>query len=203
MTKLIFRSAAVFLALGGIVFTGCSRVSSPRTTVKADKDRHQAPDFALKDVDGKTVKLSDLRGDVVLLNFWATWCSPCQIEIPWFVDFQQQYKDRKFAVVGVSLDDDGWTSVKPYLEKRKINYRVVVGTEETSQLYGGIDALPTTFLIDRSGRIAQVHTGLVSKSEYQDEIVKLLDSKDAGSAPEPVTSSRLVSAGSPALLFAR
>ena len=137
-----------------------------------------APDFTLKDASGKTLKLSEYRGKVVLLNFWATWCGPCKIEIPWFIDFQQQYKDRDFAVLGVSLDDDGWKSVKPYVEEKKINYRVVIGTEELSALYGGVDSLPTTFMIDRSGRIASTHLGLVSKSEYLTEIQDLLDGKE-------------------------
>jgi peroxiredoxin len=200
--KLISGCVAIAI-LSSLAFTGCSKVS--HAAVKAEKGRKLAPDFALKDASGQTVKLSDLKGDVVLLNFWATWCGPCQIEIPWFMDFQQTYKDRKFAVVGVSLDDDGWTSVKPYVERRKMNYRVVIGTEETSQMYGGIDSLPTTFLIDRGGRIAAVHTGLVSQSVYKDEILNLLDSKggDGGIIQEPARSSSLLSSGGPALFFAR
>src|SRR5947208_1985561 len=99
---------AVFLA-------ACSRKSAVRT----ETERQQAPDFTLKDATGTAVKLSDYRGKVVLLNFWATWCGPCKIEIPWFIDFQQQYKDRDFAVLGISMDDDGWQSVKPYVAEHK------------------------------------------------------------------------------------
>ena len=146
--------------------------------MKPEKERKLAPDFSLKDSSGKTVKLSEYRGKVVLLNFWATWCGPCKIEIPWFIDFQQQYKDRDLVVLGISMDEDGWTSVKPYVEQKKINYRVAIGTEELSTLYGGVDALPTTFMIDRAGRIASTHLGLVSKSEYQTEIQDLLDGKE-------------------------
>ncbi len=158
--------------------TACSN-TNVKADVKPEKERKLAPDFALKDATGNTVKLSDYRGKVVLLNFWATWCGPCKIEIPWFIDFQQQFKDRDFAILGVSLDDDGWKSVKPYVEQKKINYRVMIGTEELSTLYGGVDSLPTTFLIDRAGRIAQMHMGLVSKSEYQKEIQDLLDGKES------------------------
>ena len=171
------RSAAALLLAAGL-FTGCSNSSNVKAAVKAEKQRKMAPDFALKDGAGKTVKLSDFRGKVVLLNFWATWCGPCKIEIPWFIDFEQSYKDRNFTVLGVSMDDDGWKVVKPFVAERKINYPVVVGTEETSQQYGGIDALPTTYVIDRDGRIAAIHQGLVSKSEYENEIRDLLD-KDA------------------------
>ena len=178
--------AIAIAALLGALFTGCSRSTSAsssasvKAAVKLEKERKPAPDFTLKDANGATLRLSDYKGKVVLLNFWATWCGPCQIEIPWFMDFQQTYKDRNFAVLGVSLDDDGWKSVKPYIEKKKLNYRVVVGTEELSTLYGGLDSLPTTFILDRQGRIAAMHVGLVSKSEYQKDIVSLLDNRNDG-----------------------
>jgi peroxiredoxin len=154
---------------------------SVQAAVKPEKERKLAPDFTLKDSTGASVKLSDYRGKVVLLNFWATWCGPCKIEIPWFIEFEQSYKDRKFAVLGVSLDDDGWESVKPYLQSNKINYRVMVGTDQLSQLYGGVDSLPTTFVLDREGRIAAHHVGLVSKGDYQHDIESLLDLSKSGS----------------------
>ena len=160
--------AAIALALAA-----CT-TKSPSKPVKAASDRKAAPDFTLKDADGKPVRLSEYRGKVVLLNFWATWCGPCKMEIPWFIDFEQKYKDKNFAVLGVSLDEDGWESVKPYIAEKKINYRVVVGTEQVAQLYGEVDSLPTTFMIDREGRIATVHIGLVSKSEYIHDIDDLL-----------------------------
>lgn len=147
-----------------------------RAAVKAEKDRKPAADFTLKDVNGRTVRLSDYRGKVVLLNFWATWCGPCKIEIPWFMQFEQELKDRGFAVLGVAMDDEGWDAVKPYIEQHKINYRIVLGNDSVADTYGGVDALPTTFLIDRDGRIAAKHQGLVSRSEYQNEILHLLDS---------------------------
>ena len=168
---------SALLAAGSLAITGCSG-ASVRAAVTAEKDRKTAPDFILKDVTGSNVKLSDFRGKVVLLNFWATWCGPCKIEIPWFIDFQQQFKDRDFVILGVSMDDDGWKSVKPYVEQKKINYRVMIGTEELSTLYGGVDALPTTFLIDRNGRVASRHDGLISKSDYESEIQSLLENKD-------------------------
>ena len=147
---------AVALTLAAIG-TGCSPPATVSAAVKPEKDRKQAPDFILKDVNGASAKLSDYKGKVVLLDFWATWCGPCKIEIPWFMEFEQTYKDRGFAVVGVSMDEDGWDVVKPYIQTRKINYRILLGNDQVGQLYGGVESLPTTFLIDRSGRIAKVH----------------------------------------------
>ena len=142
--------------------------------VKKEKDRRIAPDFTLKDAMGRPVKLSDYKGKVVLLNFWATWCGPCKIEIPWFIEFEQTFKDKGFAVLGVSMDEEGWDIVKPYLERSKINYRVLIGDDMTAQNYGGVDSLPTSFLLDKEGRIAATHIGLVSKSVYQNDINTLL-----------------------------
>jgi peroxiredoxin len=154
--------------------SACSS-STGKGPVKAAKDRKAAPDFSLKDATGATVKMADLKGKVVLLNFWATWCGPCKVEIPWFIEFQQTYKDRNFTVLGVSMDDDGWASVKPYVTEKKINYRIVVGDDALARVYGGVESLPTTFVIDRFGRIASSHVGLISKKQYEDEIKRLLE----------------------------
>ena len=143
--------------------------------VKAPKDRKKAPDFKLKDMDGRSVELADYKGKVVLLNFWATWCSPCRIEIPWFMEFEQEFKDKGFAVLGVAMDEEGWEVVKPYAERTKINYRLVMGDDITAQLYGGVESLPMTFVVDKDGNVASTHVGLVSKSVYRNEIVQLLD----------------------------
>ncbi|MBZ5727214.1 MAG: TlpA family protein disulfide reductase [Acidobacteriia bacterium] len=167
--------------VAGCLIQGCS--SEPQSvraaTVKPDKDRKEAPGFTLKDAEGKTVQLADYRGKVLLLDFWATWCGPCKIEIPWFVEMQRKHKDKGFEVLGVSMDDDGWDVVKPFLTKLGVNYRVVMGNDETAQLYGGVDALPTTFLIDRSGRIAAVHVGLTSRREIEDGVGQLLQDAPA------------------------
>jgi peroxiredoxin len=143
---------------------------------KSASSQKTAPDFTLKDSEGKDVKLSDYRGKVVLLNFWATWCGPCQLEIPWFVDFEKQLKSQGLEVIGVSMDEDGWAAVKPYIAAHKLNYRILLGNDSVTQLYGGVDSLPTTFLIDRQGRIAKVHVGLAGRNEYLDEIKSLLGS---------------------------
>ena len=185
MTASRWMVASITAALLCLTVTGCGSPKSVKAAVKAEKDRKVAPDFSLKDVNGREVKLSDYKGKVVLLNFWATWCGPCKIEIPWFIDFEQRFKDRGFAVLGVSMDEDGWESVKPYLEGRKVNYRVVIGNDEVADQYGGVSSLPTSFLVDQTGRVASVRVGLVSKSVYQNEIEHLLDNKRSadGSAP--------------------
>jgi cytochrome c biogenesis protein CcmG/thiol:disulfide interchange protein DsbE len=150
--------------------------SSGQNPQSAHADRKPAPEFTLQDGNGAPVKISDYRGKVVLLNFWATWCGPCTMEIPWFTEFQQQYKSKGFEVLGVSMDDDGWTVIKPYITAHKINYRIVLGNDSVTQLYGGVDSLPTSFLIDKAGRVAYVHVGLAEKNEYLNEIQNLLGS---------------------------
>lgn len=149
----------------------------PAFTAQAVKEGDPAPDFELKDADGKTVKLSDYKGKVVLLNFWATWCGPCKFEIPWFIEFERAYRDKGFAVLGVSFDDDGWEVVKPYMAASKINYRIVVGDDKVDKLYGGsegVSSLPTSYMIGRDGRVSSIHVGLVPKRAYEDDIQKLI-----------------------------
>jgi len=146
-------------------------------------DRKLAAEFALKDADGRTVRLSDYRGKVVVLDFWATWCNPCRQDFPWFTEFERKNKDRGFAVLGVSMDDDGWSVVRPFLKDLNVNYRVMLGDDHTANLYGGIEALPTTFLIDREGRIAATHVGLAGRNEFEDAIETLLANNSSGSTP--------------------
>lgn len=138
------------------------------------QERLEAPDFILSDADGDTIRLSAFRGQVVVLNFWATWCNPCRIEIPWFIEFQQKHSHQGFSVIGVSLDDEGWATVLPYLRQQGVNYPVVLGESELLQSYGGVEALPTTLILDRKGRVAAAHVGLVSKAVYEREILSVL-----------------------------
>ena len=170
------RSSAALLSalLVAFLLAACSSGVRAAEPVKPEKERRNAPDFLLKDADGKSVHLSDYKGKVVLLDFFATWCGPCKIEIPWFMDFERKNKDRGFSVIGVSMDDEGWEVVKPFLQGLGVNYRVLIGNDSTAQSYGGVDALPTTFLIDREGRIAAVHVGLAGRKDFEDGIEKLL-----------------------------
>lgn len=176
MTVLRLAGALATALLVGCFISGCSgpQRAARTSSLKPDDKRHQAPDFALKDADGKVVHLSDYRGKVVLLDFWATWCGPCKIEIPWFIDFQRKDQQKGLVVLGVSMDDDGWQVVKPFVASMKVNYRVLLGTDQTAQLYGGVDALPTTFLIDRQGKIAAVHVGLADRKDFERGIDELL-----------------------------
>jgi len=133
----------------------------------------RAPDFALMDASGKTVRLSDYRGKVVLLNFWATWCAPCKAEVPWFVDLQKTYEDD-LVVLGVSFDEDGWDSVRPFIEQRGVNYPVMLAGPELPEQYRKIESLPATLMIDRNGRIVDTYLGLSSKAQYDALIRKQL-----------------------------
>ena len=168
-----------------VLGSACSSDRTPpvKAATKSSDNRKAAPDFTLHDANGTAVKLSDYRGKVVLLNFWATWCGPCQLEIPWFVEFEQQYRSKGLEVIGISMDEDGWSAVKPYIAEHKVNYRVLLGNDSVSQLYGGVDSLPTTFLIDRDGKFAfSPHIGLAGKNEYLDEIQTLLGVKQTAAS---------------------
>jgi len=143
------------------------------TTVKPVEARKIASDFDLRDASGKSVKLSHFRGKVVLLNFWATWCGGCQVEIPEFIEFQRKYRNSCFEVIGVSTDKDGWKVVKPFAEEKKINYTVVLGDDEICKVYA-VEAMPVTLLIDREGRIAASHEGVLNKEAGEDEIKMLI-----------------------------
>lgn len=151
----------------------CLSLAAPAGSVKAPHPGQRAPEFRLLDSRGKRLALSAYKGKVVLLNFWATWCHGCQLEIPWFMEFESTYRDHGLAVIGVSMDSDGWKSVKPYLAKKKLNYPVVIGSEQLANRYG-LDAMPMTVLIDRAGKIVQTHSGVVDKAACEHEIVELL-----------------------------
>jgi cytochrome c biogenesis protein CcmG/thiol:disulfide interchange protein DsbE len=142
-----------------------------------DQPRKPAPPFELTNLQGAKIKLEDFKGKVVLLNFWATWCVGCKQEIPWFVDFQTKYKAKGLVVLGVSLDDEGWKVLKPWLAEHPLNYPNILGNDKVADLYGGVDALPTTLLIDRTGKIVSSHAGVVDRATAARDIETLLDEK--------------------------
>ena len=134
----------------------------------------KAPDWELRRLDGSLLKSSELAGKVVVLDFWATWCGPCRKEIPGYVDMQEQYADDGLVVVGVSLDQTGPSIVSEFGHQYGINYPLVMGDERMVELFGGIQYIPTTFLIDRDGQVRHRKSGALAREDYEPLITSLL-----------------------------
>jgi peroxiredoxin len=133
-----------------------------------------APDFSLPTPAGQTMKLSDFHGKAVLLNFWATWCEPCKVEMPWFVELQKKYGPQGLQVLGVAMDDASPKDIAAFAQKMGVNYPVLIGKEEVGAQYGGIEYLPSTYYISRDGKVLEHAFGLVSRSEIEANIEKAL-----------------------------
>lgn len=134
-----------------------------------------APEFSLKSVsDGKTITLSSLRGKAVVVNFWATWCGPCKIEMPWLVDLQKKYGDQGLQIVGITKEDYDEAVIAKFTKKMGVNYTVLVGNQQVIDLYGGVGGLPTSFFVNRSGKVVHEIVGLDSESKFEDAIKKAL-----------------------------
>ena len=133
--------------------------------------------FTLKDSNGKDFNLASQKGKVILLDFWATWCPPCKVEIPWFVEFQQTYGPKGFIVIGVSVDDPA-SALKPFGEKYKVNYPLLIGDGRNDikgpRGYNAAWGLPKTFVIGRDGNICKTHIGLSVKEHFEQQIKSLL-----------------------------
>ena len=139
------------------------------------EQRPLAPDFTLTTADGKPITLSNYKRKVVLLDFWATWCTGCKVEIPWYIEFRKKYAAQGLAAIGVAMDEEGWQKVKPYLAEHPISYPIVIGDLDLLQKKFGLQPnLPITLLIDRRGRIADAHVGMVEKDAFEREIRQLL-----------------------------
>jgi thiol-disulfide isomerase/thioredoxin len=159
-----------------------------------------APDFSLESLDGKTMRLSDLRGKAVLLNFWATWCGPCKIEMPWFVELQNQYASQGLQIVGVAMDDASKQDIAKFAKDMGVNYPILIGKEAVGDQYGGVPALPESFLIGRDGKIVDKIIGLRGKAEIEDSIKKALNTHPASSqAASGQTSIPVAHENGPAL----
>ncbi len=140
-------------------------------------DVRPAPDFELPDVNGKKVRLSDFKGKIIILNFWATWCPPCRAEIPGFIELYKKYKDKGVEIIGISLDEGGLKDVIPFMKEFGINYRILLGNYKVTQDYGGIRGIPTTFVIDRKGSIRAKYVGYRPKEVFERDIIMLLNEK--------------------------
>ena len=166
-------------ALGSFGVMGflASREAAFNTRIRSDSAAmvgKSLPGFRLEDQSGTQVTNLEIEGKVVLLNFWATWCGPCRTEMPWFVEFQDRYQDSGFTVLAVSVDQQGWEVVRPFIEEQGLNFPVFVGDRDFGEGFGGVNVLPTTFIVDRTGKITARHRGLIDKSEYEKEIEALL-----------------------------
>ncbi len=161
--------STIFVMAAAVVSISCGQAQAEK---KAGQDL--APDFTLQDLSGQPVHLSDFKGKVVILDFWATWCSPCRQEIPHFVSLYDKYKSKGLEIVGASLDQGGVLVVAPFVKDQGIHYSVVMADDKTTQAYGGVVGIPTTFIIDRQGRIVQKYVGYRDEQVFESAIQPLL-----------------------------
>ncbi len=165
------------LILAGVLAAASVRAGTAAVT--PTEGRPMAPGFTLENASGRPIALDDYRGQVVVLNFWATWCHGCKQELPWFVSFEKLYGSRGLTVVGASTDADGWKTVRPFLAKKKLNYPIVIADESLAKAYG-LGAMPMTVLIDRQGRIAATYQGVIDRAACTQAIQELLHESAAG-----------------------
>jgi len=155
------------------------RLPAARAARANQESSPNSVDFMLKDLQGHDVTLSQFKGKVVLVNFWATWCGPCHIEIPWLMEFQQKYSARGFTVLGVAMDDEGKSTVAPFVQterfklggtRQPMNYPILLGNDANADKFGGVAGLPTSVLISKDGRVVKRVDGLVSYDEIDKAI---------------------------------
>ena len=163
----------VLLIAGGVLLLFMWILLRHRSAEHIGTSGQPAPGFTLTDVSGQRLSLSEYRGKVVILDFWATWCAPCKEEIPYFVDMQNRLGPRGLQILGISMDDDE-RPVRAFQQQFKMNYPVAVGTTQLAEQYGGVLGLPITFVIDPQGRIVSRHIGQTSPSVFESEVEKLL-----------------------------
>ncbi len=165
--------AAIGAAIALMIWAGVryGKSSATLATGVGTRRGQQAPDFELVDLKtGNKVRLADFRGKAVLLNFWATWCPPCKVEIPSFVDLQNQYGPQGLQVIGVAMDDAGRDTIETFARNMGINYLVLQGTDKVADAYGGVAGLPTTFYLGRDGRVVKSVEGLVTHGEAEENV---------------------------------
>jgi thiol-disulfide isomerase/thioredoxin len=174
---------ALLPALPGCKSLNGSKSSANNTTPLDAKQQAVAPDVTFKDLDGKDVALAGLRGKVVVVNFWATWCEPCLIEIPWMIGFQQKYAAKGFTILGVAMDDGGKPDVAPFVQSKRfdvdgqqlaMNYPILIGNDDLADRFGGLIGLPTSVVISRDGKVVKKFLGLVNHDTIDKQIQDLL-----------------------------
>ena len=167
---MIKKNVILILSAVLILMAGCpaAQGAAEETTLK------KAPEFSLQDINGKTVRLSDYSGKVIILNFFATWCPPCREEIPDFIELVNTTDSERFAIMGISVEKGDEGAVRKFAAVKKINYPVLVDDGFVSKAYGPISSIPTTFIIDRNGNVAEKIIGSRTKVEFQDKIRPLL-----------------------------
>jgi thiol-disulfide isomerase/thioredoxin len=185
MKRMVLVLTTVLALIAGTYFADKATRVKPKITVKVDNpvfSAQPAPDFTLKDLGGKDVSLSQYKGEVVLVNFWATWCEPCYIEIPELIEIQEKYAGKGFTILGVALDEEGKSVVAPFVAKERFNvngqklpmsYPILIGNDGTAEKFGGLLGYPTSILISRGGKIIKRVTGIIT----YDEISKAIESQ--------------------------
>jgi len=191
MKKTLLIVATVIVLIAATVYADRItrvKVKASSTAMKADagggdtKGFEPAPDLTLKDLNGNDVSLSDYKGKVVLVNFWATWCEPCRTEIPWLIDLQHKYADKGFVILGIALDDEGKKVVAPFVAKERfdvdgkqepMDYKILIGDDAAAEKFGGLFGYPTSILISKDGKQIKRITGIISP----DEMTKTIESQ--------------------------
>jgi peroxiredoxin len=183
--KSVLRKAAGLAAAIAMMQSGVAATQSAQATASpnAPKEstyalipagsRMAAPDFMVTDLNGGTLALSQFKGKVVLLDFWAVDCGGCKVEIPWYVAFDKTYRDRGLALIGIDMYGESPDKVKTFMEKAHMTYRIAIGNDAIGERFH-VEEMPLTLLIDRSGRIALSHAGIVDKTEFEKDIQELL-----------------------------
>jgi thiol-disulfide isomerase/thioredoxin len=188
----MMKPAIIVIAILAVIVIGAHYADKatrlPKTTAASitkteSKDESKdEPELTLKDLDGKDVTLASLKGKVVLVNFWATWCEPCKIEIPELIELQQEYGPKGFTVLGIAMDDEGRSAVAPFVQKEQfdteagkstMNYPIVIGNEAAGDKFGGLLGYPTSVLLSRDGKQVKRITGLITR----DDIVKSIQAQ--------------------------
>lgn len=165
------RKLSVFLALALFFVSSCKRSQS---AVSADFAPRPAPTWKLQTVDGRALSSTEFKGKVQLINFWATWCPPCNAEIPGLIELQNKFGKDGLAIVGISVDQDPADVVKRFVENKKINYAVVMAAGGIESAFGSFEGIPTTFIVDRKGMIRSMDSGYMSAEDFEKRIAPLL-----------------------------